>query len=206
VVMNLTKYNGIINRGTPITAQPVIIRRHKKTQTTRLYGLFVLVSTFLGICNISWTRLLLTSSPPPKDITVTWDHVQMDLPSAETEQTKPKPEQCRQECPPHLKHKNIILLDHYEAAGLGNRHSLFSQMANLAGYLCATVYAPPPHTMVSNKNTARDRILLKKILSICHLLYSAYFNTQWWRAAFRSFEVDRLFRVAISGRQLKCHC
>ena len=58
-------------------------------------------------------------------------------------------EECRRKCHPQDKHYNIIILDHYEAAGLGDRLYVFRRLALLAGYLCARLYVPPPYTMVS---------------------------------------------------------
>ena len=58
-----------------------------------------------------------------------------------------EPRGCWRKCP---KYKNIILLDHYGAAGLNDRIWIFNQAVQLAGYLCATVRVPPPRTMVSS--------------------------------------------------------
>jgi hypothetical protein len=60
---------------------------------------------------------------------------------------------CWRECPPHIQHKNVILLDHYGSAGFSDREYVFGVMTNLAAYLCATVHAPPPTTMVSTSNS-----------------------------------------------------
>ena len=56
---------------------------------------------------------------------------------------------CWRQCPPHVKNKNIILLDHYGMSGVNDRMWIFLQVVQLAGYLCATVRVPPPRTMVS---------------------------------------------------------
>ena len=61
-----------------------------------------------------------------------------------------QPKECWRQCPDHVKNKNIILLDHYGAAGLNDRGWIFEQVVALAGYLCATVRVPPPRTMVSS--------------------------------------------------------
>ena len=59
------------------------------------------------------------------------------------------PRGCWRQCPARVMNKNIIILDHYGSAGLNDRAWLFEQVAQLAGYLCATVRVPPPRTMVS---------------------------------------------------------
>ena len=59
------------------------------------------------------------------------------------------PRGCWRQCPARVMNKNIIILDHYGSAGLNDRAWLFEQIAQLAGYLCATVRVPPPRTMVS---------------------------------------------------------
>ena len=63
----------------------------------------------------------------------------------------PVSDKCRRKCHPEDNHYNIIILDHYEQAGLGDRLFVFRRLASLAGYLCARLYVPPPYTMVGQR-------------------------------------------------------
>lgn len=70
------------------------------------------------------------------------------------------PDSCMRPC---RHRKNKIILDHFGLNGLSDRESIFRVMTDLAGYLCATVYAPPPSTMLSvshNGNQPISRSLL----------------------------------------------
>jgi hypothetical protein len=89
-----TQDDGII-KGNNSSRRFTSSRRHKiptKRRATTLYGLFVLVSTFLGMINLGWTQILLTRSPPKKNSTVTLDHVHnnMVLPSIDLGASKPE--------------------------------------------------------------------------------------------------------------------
>lgn len=78
----------------------------------------------------------------------------VDLASSNTSSTilpQLSAEECqkrRRKCHSQDKHYNIIILDHYEQAGLGDRLFVIRRLAVLAGYLCARLYVPPPYTMV----------------------------------------------------------
>lgn len=54
-------------------------------------------------------------------------------------------------------YRNILLLDHYGSRSLEDQLYIIDHATELAGYLCATVRVPPPHTMLSpNDGTVLD--------------------------------------------------
>lgn len=67
---------------------------------------------------------------------------------------------CRRQC---THRRNKIVLEHLGKEGFDDRREIFDFFTSLAGYLCATVRAPPPYTMLSiihNDNLAVPQDLL----------------------------------------------
>ncbi|KAL3934932.1 MAG: hypothetical protein SGBAC_009453 [Bacillariaceae sp.] len=88
----------------------------------------------------------------------------VDLASSNTSSTilpQLSAEECqkrRRKCHSQEKHYNIIILDHYEQAGLGDRLFVIRRLAVLAGYLCARLYVPPPYTMLATFHNSDQEI------------------------------------------------
>ncbi|KAL7539339.1 hypothetical protein ACHAWF_006382 [Thalassiosira exigua] len=59
---------------------------------------------------------------------------------------------CHRNCPAHDRHQNIVILDHFGAAGLNDRIRIISNFAKLAAYMCARVHIPPPHSMLRSEH------------------------------------------------------
>lgn len=62
---------------------------------------------------------------------------------------------CWRSCPRRI---NKILIDDMDKGGLNDRRFVLGQLGNLAGFLCATVDAPPPSVMLWNRHNKNNVI------------------------------------------------
>jgi len=65
---------------------------------------------------------------------------------------------CWRECPPGARHKNKIVLYPWNYAGLSDRGYIIKAWSNIAGYLCATVYVPPPRYLLSAAHNGGQKV------------------------------------------------
>jgi hypothetical protein len=65
---------------------------------------------------------------------------------------EPPPRTCRRPCPPGTHRYNKIIYHNWLPTGLNDRLTVISQLANLAGWLCAVVEFPPPSYVLAHKH------------------------------------------------------
>ena len=64
--------------------------------------------------------------------------------------------QCKRKCPNGR--RNIIYYSKRGRAGINDRVSIFNQLSELAGYLCATLYVDSPYIMLHPRHNAGKRV------------------------------------------------
>lgn len=88
-------------------------------------------------------------------------------------------------------YKNKMVLDHFGLNGLSDRESIFRVMTELAGYLCATLYIPPPSTMLSVSHNGNRPIDLR-------LLWRDFYSVRFRRGGVAL----KQFQASAAGIQL----
>lgn len=80
---------------------------------------------------------------------------------------------CRRHCGNHRK-INKIIYAHMHGAGVSDRESVLHKLANLAGYLCATVEFPKPHISLSRTHNNNEAVSLNST-------WQDYFNVTFYQ-------------------------
>lgn len=118
--------------------------KRKRKRPSRLYELCLFVTFLLG--------LQIWMFPVDVDLSTSTSTITATVTVEETEtETNTNLEGCQRRCHPDWAHRNILLVEWNprRGSGLQDRLTIISNLALVAGHLCAVVYFPPPYKMVS---------------------------------------------------------